>query len=297
MKVLLTGATGFVGGNVLAELRAKGHEAICLVRPESADPGATVVRGDIRDPETLKDLPAVDAVLHLVGIIQEHKENTFERVHVDGTRNLLDAAKRIGAKKFVHMSALGARADGKSRYHRTKGVAEEAVRSSGLAHTILRPSIIFGREASGRHNEFVRQMLDLHGKVMWIWTPVAGSGRSKMQPVWVGDVARFFVDALTRPQMENRSFDLGGPDAFPFQEIQDLLCRHQFGKVKWHIHFPLWYMKCLAFFMELALSRPPVTRDQLKMVPEDNTCDMGPALEACPGEFRNFEEWCKAELG
>ena len=93
MKVLLTGSTGFVGGNVLAELRAKGHEAICLVRPESADPGETVVRGDIRDPETLKDLPAVDAVLHLVGIIQEHKENTFERVHVDGPRNLLDTIR------------------------------------------------------------------------------------------------------------------------------------------------------------------------------------------------------------
>src|SRR5438067_1492814 len=127
MKVFLTGGTGFVGQQVLARLIASGHKVRVLVRrPDSEFVRALVKRygveiheGDVTDPESLRGAPGgMDAVIHLVGIISEVGKATFENVHTEGTRNMVEAAQRHGVKRFIHMSALGTRPNADSRYHR-----------------------------------------------------------------------------------------------------------------------------------------------------------------------------------
>src|SRR4029077_5907359 len=161
MKVFLTGATGFVGRNMLKRLLAEGHSVRALVRePEKA--GALkvekvdLVAGDVVEGAGLdQGMQGCDAAIHLVGIIVEKGKNTFERVHHLGTRNVVEAAKHVGLKRVVHMSALGAGADGAAEYQTTKWKGEEEVRRSGIPYCILRPSLIFG-EGDG----FVTQMMD-----------------------------------------------------------------------------------------------------------------------------------------
>ncbi|HEX5815530.1 MAG TPA: NAD-dependent epimerase/dehydratase family protein [Methylomirabilota bacterium] len=183
-RVFITGGTGFVGRAVIQALRAEGYAVRCLVRrgsePDLRGFGAIErVEGDVMARQTLDDgLAGCDAVVHLVGIIRERPAigSTFERVHVQGTQNVLGAAAAAGVRRYLHMSALGARAGARSRYHRTKWAAEEAVRSSPLPWTIFRPSIVYGPG-----DEFVTM---LRGMIEGLpVVPVIGSGRQRLQPV------------------------------------------------------------------------------------------------------------------
>ena len=150
--ILVTGGTGFVGRNIVRLLVVKGQKVRCLVRessPRNVLDGLDVefCTGDILVPGTLKEaLQDIDTVIHLVGIIKEIKGSTFERIHSEGTKNILEAARNAEVKKYIHMSALGTRPGGISRYHKTKWLAEEAVRNSGLKYVILRPPIICGAD-------------------------------------------------------------------------------------------------------------------------------------------------------
>src|SRR6185312_13357268 len=156
MKVFLTGSTGFVGKHMIRRLLAENHAVRALVR---VLPGQRTrllqafhregdfqyVFGDVVSGRGLYEaLSGCDAVIHLVGIIAEKGSNTFDAVHHGGTRNVVEAAKRAGIKRFVHMSALGVRADGVAEYQRSKWKGEEIVRNCGIPHCILRPSLIFG---------------------------------------------------------------------------------------------------------------------------------------------------------
>ena len=149
--IVVTGATGFVGQEVVRRARADGHPVRAVVRDTTRarwlarDFGVELFRGDVLFAPSLEgSMQAAQCVIHLVGIINEWRENTFERVHTQATMNVTDAAKKAGVKRYIHMSALGTRPGARSRYHRTKWAAEEYVRQSGLAWTVFRPSLIYG---------------------------------------------------------------------------------------------------------------------------------------------------------
>jgi NADH dehydrogenase len=272
-RVFVTGATGFVGRAVIHALRSEGYMVRCLVRRGSERDlqgfGAIErVEGDVTALDTLEPaMSGCDTAIHLVGIIREHptRRVTFERVHVDGTVNVLTAAARVGVRRFMHMSALGTRPGARSRYHQTKWAAEEAVRESPIPWTIFRPSIIYGRG-----DEFVSMLAGMVRRLPVV--PVIGDGTQRLQPIPVEQVAEGFARAIDTPAAIKHAFEVGGPDAVSMVQLLDdigaALGRRRVRKV----HVPLGLIRILARLLHRVPSFP-VTPDQLLMIEENSTCD------------------------
>src|SRR5579871_352416 len=290
MKVFLTGATGFVGRHMLNRLLQEGH----FVRALASDPSAMsgiqhgrleVVPGDTVEGKGLAEgMNGCTAVIHLVGVIAEVGSATYERVHSQGTRNVVEEAKKQSISRFVQMSALGARADGVSGYQTTKWKAEEAVRHSGIPYCILRPSLIFGAGAAGMNGGpggpaegFVSQMLDVMRKAPLV-RPVPGDGLPKFRPVNVSDVAMCFVRALTCEAATGRTIELGGAEELTLNEILSLVARCAgVGKPAFHVPMPI--MLAIAIIAQALSKQPPVTVGQLRMLKEGSTCDIRSMME------------------
>jgi uncharacterized protein YbjT (DUF2867 family) len=275
MNVFLTGATGFVGRHMLQRLLAEGHSVHALVRePQKANAlareGVDLVPGDVAEGSGLdQGMQSCDAVIHLVGIILEKGSNTFERVHHIGTRNVVEAAKRTGIRRFVQMSALGVRADGVAAYQTTKWKGEDEVRRSGIPFCILRPSLIFG-EGDG----FVTQMMQTMRSAP-VFRPVPGDGKPRFRPIFIDDVTACFARALTAEAATNQTVDLGGADELTLNEVLAEIARCA-GVRKPAVHIPIPLMVAGAAVMQKLLKNPPVTVDQLRMLREGSTCDIGP---------------------
>ena len=275
MNVFLTGATGFVGSHLVQGLVAAGHSVRALVhslgKAKTRAPGIEYIPGNILEPTSLRDImPGCDAVIHLVGIIDEFKGTTFERIHHEGTRKVVAAARASSIRRFVHMSALGTRPNAVAAYHKTKWKGEEAVRGGGIPWVILRPSIIYGPG-----DGFTTRMLELMRKAPL--RLIVGSGRYPVQPVYIGDVVDCFVQSLSSDAALGREVALGGPRAMPIEEMLDALAAAA-GIRKRKVHLPYWLMYANATLLEIFLPRPPVTCDQLTMMREGSTCATAPML-------------------
>jgi NADH dehydrogenase len=274
--IAITGATGFVGEEIVKQARAEGHDVRVIVRDPkeaqwlTAKYGVELFHGNVLFAPSLDGaMRDVNCVIHLVGIIHEWRENTFQRVHAEATANVLAEAKKAGVKRFLHMSALGTRPNANSRYHQTKWTGEEHVRKSGLAWTIFRPSVIYGPK-----DKSVNVLAKLVRTLPFV--PVLGDGNSKIQPISVENVARCFVEAVRNDETIGKTYDLCGPEAFRWNELYDTLMRLQ-GIRKPKLHLPLPIARVQAAIFEAVLSNPPFNRDQLIMTREDNTGDPKPA--------------------
>jgi uncharacterized protein YbjT (DUF2867 family) len=272
-RVFVTGATGFVGRAVIQALRAEGHVVRCLVRRGSETDlhgfeAIERVEGDILGPiATLEaEIAGCDTVVHLVGIIREHKSRgiNFDRLHHVGTRNVITAAGAAGARRFLHMSALGTRAGARAKYHRTKWAAEEAVRASGLAWTIFRPSVIYGPG-----DGFISMLAGMVSRLPVV--PVIGDGRQRLQPVPVEHVAAGFARAVTVETSVKQAYTVTGPDAVSMIELLELIGAIYHRRVR-TARVPLGFIRPVAKVLHRTPSFP-VTPDQLLMLEEDNTGD------------------------
>ncbi len=286
MRVFLTGATGFVGRHMLKRLLAEGHAVRALVRsPEelAAVHGVEAFPGDVVAGQGLDAaMQGCAAVIHLVGIIVEKGSNTFENVHHIATRNVVEAARRNGIQRLVHMSALGARPNGVAAYQTSKWKGEEEVRKSGIPYCILRPSLIFGQG-----DGFVTQMMDMMKKAP-LFRPVPGDGNPKFRPIHVDDVTFCFVRALTLEQATNQTVELGGADELTLNQVLDEIARCA-GVRKRAVHVPMPLMFAGAKIAETILPNPPVTVDQLRMLQEGSTCDIGPMTRIFQFTPRDFQ--------
>ena len=278
MTVLLTGATGYVGGYVLDALLERGHSVRALVRSGgdalAARDGVDVRHGDVTDAASLDGaFDGADAVIHLVGIIDvsPSKGVTFERIHVGGTRRVVEAAQAAGVTRFVHMSANGARPDGPSAYQRTKWKAEEIVRAAGFDHTVIfRPSTLFG-DPGPDNPEFAKRLWETLVKPFPV-LPVFGDGTYELQPVHVAACASAFAQAVDRDASDGVAYCVAGRERLPYREVLRRIARGGGITPKPMVPVPVG----LARVGVNTLGRAgllPISPAQFEMLVEGNTCD------------------------
>ena len=258
--ILVTGATGFIGTRVVHELRARDRDVRALVHSPAragslANWDVELATGDVTDPVSLRAAAeGCEEIVHLVSILTGSKAD-FERVMVEGTRNVVEAG---APKRLVLMSAIGVDGPGAAGipYFDAKREMERAVRESGLEFVILRPSFVFGD--GGALATFLR--LARRSPV----TPIIGDGSQRIQPVWMDDVARAVAESLERPEAAGRTLELGGPDIVTWNDFWARL-KKAAGVRRPSVHVPFSVMRAQAALLE-KLPSPPLTRDQLRML-------------------------------
>lgn len=275
-KILVTGATGFVGQAVIRQLCADGHQVWAGSRSGQHVLNAQGVKLNITRQDSvtqIMDIIQPNAVIHLVGIIDEEQQS-FEAVHVQGTQHILSSLQK--GTRYLHMSALGADLHSKSKYSSTKARAEQLVQQASLANdlgaTIFRPSLIFG-EGDDFFGRVLKNLVSLPPVV-----PQIGQGEFPFAPVSVEDVALAFSRVLSLPQTKDKTYELTGPDIFTFRELL-LLEMHALGMNKPLLPIPLPLMDRLVPLMGI-LPHPPITMDQYIMLKAGNVADPLPAAEA-----------------
>lgn len=274
MQVAITGASGFVGQHLTRHLVGQGHDVRGLTRGEGGEAriraaGGEPYLGDVRKPEALGALlEGTDAVVHLVAIIREYPGATFDSVIRGGTKHVLDAARGAGVRRFVHQSALGAVDDPEYPYLQAKARAEKAVMESGLAWTVLRPSILFGE---GDHVFTLLAEMAEKAPLM----PLIGEGEMKLQPLWVGDLARIVDRCLGDKATEGRVYELGGPEHITYRQMLEAAMDAS-GHRHALLPIPVAMMKFLARGMEWTMRSPPITYGELCILLRgDNVTDTG----------------------
>lgn len=227
MKVLVTGGTGFIGRHLCTELDDRGHDVTALARsPDASDlpAGVSVERGDVTDRGSL-DLSGQDVVVNLVALspLWEPEGGTemHDRVHRQGTGNLVRAAEDAGVQRFIQMSGLITGDETLTSYHRAKARAEDIVRKSDLEYVIYRPSIVFGDgdEIVG-YTTKLKQMFAPVGPLY----PLPGGGeRTYFQLIYVEDLAPMLADGVDGAEHANETYELGGPKVYSLREMTELV--------------------------------------------------------------------------
>ncbi len=269
--VTVVGGSGFIGRQIVQELARLGVKVRVAVRdPERAldlkplgDVGQiTPIQANIRNADSLRAaVRGADAVVNLVGILAEGGKQTFEAVQAQGPGLLAAAAAQEGVAAFVHISAIGASADSKSVYARTKAAGEKAVLSAFPDAAILRPSVVFGPR-----DDFFNRFAELARTAPAL--PLIGGGKARFQPVYVGDVAQAAVQALTRPEARGKTYELGGPQIFTFKDLMQLVLKET-GQRALLLPLPFAVASLMGAVMGL-LPKPPLTTDQVTLLKSDN---------------------------
>jgi uncharacterized protein YbjT (DUF2867 family) len=264
--ILVTGGTGFVGPGVVHALRARDLAVRALARKPDREQqlrswDVELVQGDMTDPDSLRRaVDGVDTVVHLVAIRQGKREQ-FERLMVQGTRDLLAAAKGAGVRRFVLMSALGVTPETRDLvpYYAAKWAEEEDVKASGIPYVIFRPSFVFGRGGG---------ILPTFAKLAKLapFTAITGEGTQRIAPIWIDDVGEYFAIATQRDDVVGRTWELGGPDQVTWNEFWSRLRRTLGIKRRPTVHMPMWFMRANAVVTERLPGNIPLTRDLLKML-------------------------------
>ena len=300
--VTVFGGSGFLGRHLVRRLAARGARVTVAVRnPESAlflkpmgDVGQiTPVGADVRDgPAVVAAVQGADWVVNLVGVLYETRRQSFGAIHAQGAERIAKAAKAAGAKRLVHVSAIGADRHSSAAYARSKAAGEAAVAAAYPAATILRPSIIFGPE-----DEFFNRFAAM-ARVS-VALPLFGGGETRFQPVYVGDVADAVVEALTDEGTAGTTYELGGPRVYSFRQLMELILA-EIGRKRILLPLPFFVADAMGSVAEAMVAvlqslplpfevAPPLTGDQAKLLRTDNVvsgdlpglADLGIAPTAC----------------
>lgn len=296
--LFLTGATGYIGGHVLRRLRARGERIRCLVLPgESLDgaagDGVEVVRGDVTH---LADLlgagDRVDTVVHCAALMLPNRGDRIRQVNVEGTRNVIRFAQEHGARRFIYFSAVSAVYRCKNVYGESKAAAEALVAASGLDYTILRPTMVYGRDGGLHFQELVRLVRRAPGALA-----VLGSGQARLQPVWVEDVVRAVDLVLDQPAAVGKTYGVAGATVVTFDEYVDLLSTTLGRRAPFKVHVPLALCTAAGQFIEWLVGPTVFSPAALRGINEDATLDYRPFQTDCGYAPVQLREGLRAALG
>jgi NADH dehydrogenase len=270
MRVAVTGANGFVGRHVVAQLLLRGHDVRALISqrpgaerelPESGGGKLDVRRADVRKPESLRGaFEGIDAIVHTVAVPTERKQK-FAEVNVAGVAHVVAEARAAGVRRIVHMGALRADPASPYPYLRSKGQGEALVTGSGIPHVVLQPSLLFGEG----DDFFPRLAFSL----MFPVVPVPGDGKARFQPIHIDDIVQALLAAVERPEISG-VHEIGGAEPVTYDEMLAETMRGT-GKRRPTLHVPVALMKPPAVVMGLVMADPPVTVAQLDLLAVDNT--------------------------
>lgn len=284
MRIAITGGTGFVGGHLAERLAQLGHDVVVVARgvdkrpraeATTSNPRVTILHGSVADEASLRRaFDGCDAVAHCAGINREIGEQTYDAVHVQGTRNVVAAAEAAGVRRLALMSFLRARPACGSGYHESKYAAEEIVRASSLEWTVLKPGMVYGRgDHFGDHLTHA-----LHTFPVYV-----GIGARPVRPLWVGDLVDVLVAAVTTDRLVGKTVPVLGPTLLGFDDAVRLIARTLGRRVR-VVRLPMAFHSVLGWVTEILMTVPLVARAQVRMLRE-GIVDPVLAPDALPGDL------------
>jgi nucleoside-diphosphate-sugar epimerase len=288
-SIFITGASGFLGRRLLPLLSAdRSRRIVCLCRSKPVDPrpdNVEFVTGDLLEHDAYAEaIAGCDGVVHLAAATGKHSLADYMRINRNGTEVLVHAARRANVKRFLHVSTIAVRFSDESRYYyaQSKQKAESLVRDSGMRWTIVRPTMIFGKDAPVLHGLSRLAALPI--------VPIFGDGRTPVQPIFVDDLAHCLVEMLEDECLTGRTVEMGGPEVL---SIEDLLLRirRSLGKGDHVIHLPARPIAAtLAWVEPLLRSLLPFTAGQLASFTNPGTISSDPWVEKRQRRMKNIAE-------
>lgn len=284
MKIAITGGTGFVGRHLARTLTQEGHQVHLISRGfDQRDKAiyqlnnSTVFKTSVDDMAGLeKAFAGCDAVAHCAGINREIGKQTYEAIHVQGTANVVDAAKSQGIKRLVFLSFLRARPNCGSAYHESKWQAEEIIRSSQLKYTILKPGVIYG---TGDH------MLDHLSRAFHTFPLFAlvGMKEKPVRPIAIDDMVNVLKASLFDDRLSNKTHSVIGPEEITLEQAVKRVAL-VVEKKPWFFRMPIIAHKAIALFCELIMKEPMVALAQVRILSE-GVVEPGPMAEPLPNDL------------
>ncbi|MDQ6773417.1 MAG: NAD(P)H-binding protein [Candidatus Dormibacteraeota bacterium] len=291
--ILVTGATGFIGGNVVAALAEAGTPVRALVRNAaraSQPAGVEVVEGDLTQPATLPAAVAgVATVVHAAAITASLKEpyrDAYDLINRAGTENLVAAAATAKVSRLVVMSGLGTKPAPAATYMATRWGLEEAVRSGSVPYVILQPSVLFGAGA-----EFVSALAGVVRRFPLV--PMVGGPELRFQPLWIEDLTRCLVAATADDGLVGRAIALGGAEQLDQRALLEAIAE-ALGVHRRFVSLPLSLARIQAGLMSAVLPRPPLTPASMELFDFDNVAEPDSVERTFGFKPRGFREHLRA---
>jgi len=270
MKILITGATGFIGRELIRRFPDK-ENICCIVRQDSrflSSLGIKTINCDLLNKESLMNcLKGFDTVIHLAGIVNTPSKSEFKQKNITITKNILDACKANSIKKFIFISTAVVVSPVQGPYSQSKIEAERLVKVSGIDYVILRPSVVYGKEDTKNLAGLVNAVKKLP------IIPIIGSGRQKMQPVHIKDVAQAIIKSAVKSEVRNKTYFVAGPAAVSFEQVIDLIAKH-LNKHPLKIHIPTFIPVFLVKIYERVVPKPAIVNEQMARLVTDKEYDI-----------------------
>ncbi|MCK5282272.1 MAG: NAD-dependent epimerase/dehydratase family protein [Nanoarchaeota archaeon] len=270
--ILVTGAAGFIGRSLVKKLTKKDYKIKAFVLEgdkeveKIKDLQLEIVYGNILKPETIENaLEGVDIVIHLAALVGSPDRALCHKINSEGTKNVIDVCKEGGVKRIISATSVAATFHHLGAYGKTKLESEKMLLSSGLDVTLIRPTLVYGREGM----EF-KKVVDFVKKFPVV--PMVGGGNALKAPVYVDDVAEVIVNILESDGTIGKVYATGGPDVVTFNKLIYMI-GETLGKKKPIVHIPKWTCKILANILNLVTKTPPITPDQVLEIDEDAIVD------------------------